>query len=151
MAEPFALEIAGDWQGAAARWTQIGCPYEQALALSEGGADAQRQAVALFEQLGAQPAAARVRQRMRAQGRTGIPRGPRPTTRANQAGLTSREVEVLRLLAEGLSNAEIAHRLSTSPKTVDHQVSAVLAKLQVHSRLQAITVASVIGLLPPTT
>ena len=149
MAEPFALEIAGDWQGAAARWARLGCPYEQALALSEGDADAQRQALALFEQLGAQPAAARMRQRMRAQGRTGIPRGPRPSTRANQAGLTSREVEVLRLLAEGLSNAGIARRLSTSPKTVDHHVSAILAKLEVRSRAQAITAASALGLLSP--
>lgn len=149
MAEPFALEMAGDWQGAAARWAELGCPYEQALTLSEGDADAQRQAIALFERLGAQPAAARVRQRMRSQGRTGIPRGPHPSTRANQAGLTSREVEVLRLLAEGLSNTEIARRLSTSPKTVDHQVSAILAKLEVRSRAQAITAASALGLLPP--
>lgn len=149
MAEPFALEIAGDWQGAAARWAQIGCPYEQALALSEGDADAERQALALFEQLGAQPAVARVRQRMRQQGRRGIPRGPRPSTRANQAGLTTREVGVLLLLAEGLSNAQIARQFSTSPKTVDHQVSAILSKLEVHSRAQAITAASALGLLPP--
>ena len=148
-AEPVVLELVGDWQGAAARWAEIGCPYEQALALAEGDASAQRQALALFEQLGAQPAAAHLRQRMRQQGWTGIPRGPRPSTRANQAGLTSREVEVLLLLAEGLSNAQIARRLSTSPKTVDHQVSAILAKLQVHSRSQAITAASALGLLPP--
>jgi DNA-binding CsgD family transcriptional regulator len=149
LAEPFALEIAGDYQGAAARWAQIGCPYEQALALSEGDADAERQALALFEQLGAQPAAARVRQRMRTQGRTGIPRGPRPTTRANQAGLTNRQLEVLFLLAKGLSNAEIARRLSTSEKTVDHHVSAILAKLDVHSRARAITAASALGLFSP--
>lgn len=148
MAEPFALEIAGDWQGAVARWAQIGCPYEQALALSEGDADAQRQALALFEQLGAQPAAARVRQRMRAQGRTRIPRGPRHSTRANQAGLTSREMEVLCLLAEGLSNGEMARRLSTSEKTMEHHVSAIFAKLEVHSRVQAITKAAARGLLP---
>ncbi len=147
VAEPFALEMAGDWQGAAARWTQIGCPYEQALALAEGDADAQRQALAIFEQLGAQPAAVLVRQRMRRQGRPGIPRGPRPSTRANQAGLTSRQVEVLLLLAEGISNAEIASRLSTSFKTVDHHVSAILAKLEVHSRAQAITKAQALGLL----
>ncbi len=149
MAEPYARLLAHDWQGAAAWWGETGCPYEQALALAEGDADAERQALALFEQLGAQPAAARVRQRMRAQGRTGIPRGPRPSTRANQAGLTSREMEVLLLLAEGLSNAQIAHRLSTSSKTVVHHVSAIFSKLQVHSRLQAITTASTLGLLPP--
>jgi DNA-binding CsgD family transcriptional regulator len=151
MAKPFALEIAGDWQGAAAQWARIGCPYEQALALAEGDADAQRQALALLEQLGAQPAAARVRQRMRQQGRTSIPRGPRPSTRANLAGLTTREVDVLRLLAEGISNAQIAQRLSVSSKTVDHQVSAILAKLEVRSRMQAITAASALGLLHPPT
>ena len=147
IAEPFALEMAGNWQGAAALWTQIGCPYEQALALAEGDADAQRQALAIFEQLGAQPAAALVRQRMRQQGRPGIPRGPRPSTRANKAGLTSRQVEVLLLLAEGHSNPEIASRLSTSAKTIDHHVSAILAKLQVHSRAQAIAKAHTLGLL----
>jgi DNA-binding CsgD family transcriptional regulator len=149
IAEPYALELAGDWQRAAASWAEIGCPYAQALALAEGDVSAQRQAIALLEQLGAQPAAARVRQRMRQQGRTGIPRGPRPSTRANQAGLTTREIDVLRLLAEGLSNAEIARRLSVSSKTVDHQVSAILAKLEVHSRTQAITAASALGLLSP--
>jgi len=149
IAEPFARQLAGEWQSAATRWAEIGCPYEQALALAEGDAAAQRRALALFEQLGAQPAAARLRQRMRQQGRQGIPRGPRLSTRSNQAGLTNRQVDVLLLLAEGLSNAEIARRLSTSSKTVDHHVSAILAKLGVHSRTQAITAASTLGLLPP--
>lgn len=148
VSSPFAAELAGDWRAATALWEQIGCPYEQALALAEGDAAAQMQALALFEQLGAQPAAARLRQRMRAQGRRGIPRGPRLTTRSNQAGLTSREVEVLLLMAEGRSNAEIARQLSTSVKTVEHHVSAILAKLQVHSRAQAISAATTIGLLP---
>ena len=44
-------------------------------------------------------------------------------------------------------NAEIASRLSTSFKTVDHHVSAILAKLEVHSRAQAITKAQALGLL----
>jgi DNA-binding CsgD family transcriptional regulator len=149
IAEPFARLLACDWQGAAAWWAEVGCPYEQALALAQGDVGAQQQALALFAQLGAQPAAARLRQRMRQQGRVGIPRGPRPATRANPAGLTSREVEVLLLLAEGLSNAQIASRLSTSVRTVVHQVSAIFAKLQVHSRLQASTAAATLGLHPP--
>ena len=66
---------------------------------------------------------------------------------SGEARLTSREAEVLLLLADGLSNAEIACRLSTSLKTVDHQVSAILAKLDVHSRAQAVTEASALGLL----
>ncbi len=140
IAKPFARQIAGDWQGAAALWEQIGCPYEQALALADGDASAQRDALALFEQLGAQPAVAMMRRRLRLQGIAGIPRGARPSTRANQAGLTSRQQEVLQLMAQGLSNAEIASRLFASPKTIEHHVSAVLAKLGVHSRAQAIRV-----------
>jgi DNA-binding NarL/FixJ family response regulator len=50
-------------------------------------------------------------------------------------------MEVLRLVAQGLSNAEIAARLHISPKTADHHVSAILAKLDVHSREEAATLA----------
>jgi AAA ATPase domain len=71
IAEPFARQIAGDWPEAAALWAEIGCPYEQALALAEGDASAQQDALVLFEQLGAQPAAALVRQRLRQQGMQG--------------------------------------------------------------------------------
>jgi DNA-binding CsgD family transcriptional regulator/tetratricopeptide (TPR) repeat protein len=148
IAEPFSLQIAGDWRGAAALWAQIGCPYEQAFALADGDAEAMRGALALFERLGAQPAMALVRRRLRQQGIGGIPRGPRPSTRTNQAGLTTRQLEVLELLAEGLSNAEIASRLFTSPKTVEHHVSAVLAKLGAHSRAQAIGTAHQLELIP---
>jgi DNA-binding CsgD family transcriptional regulator/tetratricopeptide (TPR) repeat protein len=138
----FALQMEGDWQGAAAAWEQLGCPYEQALALLDGGEAAQRQALEIFERLGARPAAARVRQRLRQAGVRRLPRGPRPATQANPRGLTARQLEILRLLAEGLHNAEIADRLSTTTKTVDHHVSAVLAKLEAHSRTEAVRLAS---------
>ena len=105
-------------------------------------------ALAIFERLGAQPAATLVRQRLRQQGIGGIPRGPRPSTRANQAGLTVRQLEVLELVAEGFSNSEIAGQLFTSPKTVEHHVSAVLAKLGAHSRAQAISAAHRLEILP---
>jgi DNA-binding CsgD family transcriptional regulator len=146
-AEPFALQMAGDWQGAAALWARIGCPYERALAFIDGDEPALKRALALFEELGARPAANLVRQKLRHQGATDIPRGPRPATRQNAAGLTNRQLEVLLLMAEGFHNAEIASQLTTSLKTVDHHVAAILAKLEVHSRAQAIAVAYARGLL----
>ena len=64
-------------------------------------------------------------------------RGPRPSTRANFGGLTSREIEILGLLDEGLRNVDIAMRLHLSPKTVDHHVSSVISKLGVKTRGEA--------------
>jgi DNA-binding CsgD family transcriptional regulator len=145
---PYALELAGDWRAAAAAWEQLGCPYEQALALMEGDEPAQREALAIFERMGAAPAAAIVRHQLRAAGVRGLPRGPRLATQANPQGLTPRQLEVLLLLAEGLHNSEIADRLSTTPKTVEHHVSAVLAKLEVRSRAEAVRRAYQLGLVP---
>jgi DNA-binding CsgD family transcriptional regulator len=136
-ARPFALHMAGDWRAAAEEWRRLDCPYEQARALADGDPVAQIAALEIFDRLGAQPAAGALRRKMRAAGITGIPRGPRPATRENPFGLTPRQVDILRLLADGLTNAEIAARLHLSPKTVEHHVSTVLAKLDVHSREEA--------------
>jgi DNA-binding NarL/FixJ family response regulator len=75
-----------------------------------------------------------------------IRRGPRASTRANPAGLTQREMEVLVLLADGLRNAEIADRLFLTPKTVRHHVSAILGKLDVETRTEAARAASQLGI-----
>ena len=88
-----------------------------------------------------------VARKLRARGARGIPRGPRAHTRDNAAHLTAREVDVVRLLAEGLRNAAIAERLFVSPRTVDHHVSSVLRKLGVTSRGEAAAVAARAGLL----
>jgi DNA-binding CsgD family transcriptional regulator len=147
---PFALHMAGDWRAAADCWEQIGCPYEQALALMDGDEGAQRAALALFERLGASPAAEIVRRQLRAAGARGLPRGPRVATQGNPQGLTTRQLEILLLLAEGLHNAEIADRLSTTPKTAAHHVSAILAKLNARSRGEAVRLAYHLGILPQT-
>jgi len=85
-------------------------------------------------------------ERLRALGVRTIPRGPRPRTQLNPAGLTSRELEVLALLGQGLRNVDIAGRLVVSPKTVDHHVSAILRKLGVSNRVAAAEEAVRLGL-----
>jgi DNA-binding CsgD family transcriptional regulator len=137
IATPFVLHLAGDWRGAAMAWKRLGCAYEQARALADGDRAAQIAALTIFDRLGAQPAAAAVRRRMQVAGLPNIPRGPRPTTRDNPCNLTTRQMDILTLLTADLTNAEIAARLYISPKTVDHHVSAVLAKLHVHTRQAA--------------
>ena len=83
---------------------------------------------------------------MRDLGLRTIPRGPRRTTRAAPAGLTAREQEVLALVSEGLADREISERLFISERTVQHHVSAVLAKIGVSSRTAAAREATRIGL-----
>ena len=90
--------------------------------------------------------AAIVARNLRERGVRDLPRGPRPSTRRNPANLTSREIEVLALVAEGLTNAQIAERLFLAPRTVDHHVSAILRKLDVQSRIQAAAEARRLGL-----
>ena len=141
--DPYALAAAGDWRAAAAVWEQLGCPYERAHALAAAPDEqALLTALDLAVGLGADPLTARLRARLRAHGVQRVPRGPRAATRANPAGLTDRQLDVLALLREGLTNAEIAKRLVLSVKTVDHHVSAVLDKLGVDNRHDAVRVAA---------
>jgi DNA-binding CsgD family transcriptional regulator len=152
IAEPFALQIAGNWRAAADAWQALGCPYERAVALTEcDSEDASRQALEIFERLGAAPMAAITRRKLRSSGVRGIPRGVQDRTRENPHGLTRRELQVLSLLAEGCRNADIARRLFLSEKTVGHHVSAILTKLQARSRGEAAAMASQQGLLTPPT
>lgn len=144
---PYALQIGGHWREAALEWARLGCPYEQALALLEGDESAMREALSLLEGLGAGAVVKRCRDHLREAGVRGLARGPRAATSANPAGLTPREMQILELLADGLSNADIARRLVRSEKTVDHHISAILRKLDVRSRNEAAAVARRTGFI----
>jgi len=148
LAEPHRLHLAGRHLEAAGVWESLGMPYERALELVESGDDQSvREGLDLLDRLGADAIAAKIRRGLREAGRVDVPRRRRPATRANPAGLTSRQVEVLRLLDEGLTNAELASWLFISPKTADHHVSAILTKLGVSTRAAAVDVARETGLL----
>ncbi|MGH2454777.1 MAG: LuxR C-terminal-related transcriptional regulator, partial [Candidatus Limnocylindria bacterium] len=135
-AGPHRLAIAGDGPGAVEAWRARGNPYETALALLDlDDPAAVREAHDILSRLGATAVLPKVAQRLRELGAP-VPRGPRPSTNGHVAGLTEREAEVAGLLAEGLSNREIAQRLVLSERTVGHHVSAVLGKLGARRRAE---------------
>jgi DNA-binding CsgD family transcriptional regulator len=147
LAAPFACELAGDWAQAAAAWRALDSPYEAALALTEADDDESvRRGYTELLELGARAAAAIVARRLRDRGAPQLPRGPRPATRRNPAGLTARELDVLALVARGLPTRDIASALVVSPRTVDHHVAAILRKLGVQNRRAAAREAIRLGL-----
>jgi DNA-binding CsgD family transcriptional regulator len=147
MPAPHAAMAAGDWRSAADAFGAVGWTYDRALMLSLLDDDAAlREALELARQLGAEPLAERITRRMRELGHR-VPRGPYRASRENPLNLTDRQLEVLRLLAEGLTNAEIAERLIVSPRTAEHHVAAVLMKLEAETRRDAVRRAVSLGLV----
>lgn len=144
---PYRRLFEGDWRAAAAAFDELRMPYERAMMLTHGAPEAVIDAVRILDGLGAAPVANRYRNQLRSRGVAGVPKAPSRKTRRNRAGLTPRQTEVLELLVENLSNPEIADRLFISPRTVDHHVSAILTKLNVTSRTEAVDAALELGAL----
>ena len=148
VAIPYRLLADGRFGEAAEAFQQVSTPYDGALALADSGDPALiRQSLDILDRLGADAVAAKLRFDLRAAGAQVVPGPRRASTRANPAGLTTRQVQVLQLLDAGLTNAELAQRLFLSVKTVDHHVSAILAKLEVTRRRDAVRRAREVGIL----
>ncbi|MBC7827897.1 MAG: AAA family ATPase [Chitinophagaceae bacterium] len=139
--EGYDVSSVAKAQKAAALWGRSGCPYTQALVLFMGSDDDKRRAITTIHKLGANIPYEKMKLEMRSSGIKSIPRGIRKTTQSNPALLTGRELDVIPLLKEGLQNKEIAARLFISTKTVDHHISSILFKLDVNSRVKAVTEA----------
>ncbi|TWD73029.1 regulatory LuxR family protein [Kribbella amoyensis] len=144
-----------DWDAAVEGWRAIGDVQQIAVTLvtaaevalrssnRSGAATRLRQAQELAERLGAAPLLTRIEELgARARLSPGTERAQRPGH-----GLTARELVVLRVLAQGRSNREIAAELFVSPNTVAHHVKSIFAKLAVNSRAEATALAHRSGLL----
>ena len=143
--EPWRTHLA-DPRSAVSAWLDVGIPYLAALAAIDAGDERSlRQALVLLDDLGAVATARLVRRRLRRAGARSVPAGARASTRANPHGLTPREQDVLDRLLSGMANSEIAQDLVISPKTVEHHVSSVLAKLGVADRRSAVDKARSTG------
>ena len=131
---PYGAMARRDWRAAADEFGELGWGYDRALMLSLlDDEEALAEAIGTARRLGAAPLTKRVAERLRERGLR-VPHGPRRTTLENPAGLTARQVEVLALVADGLTNAEIAERLIVSQRTAEHHVAAVMTKLGARTR-----------------
>ncbi len=151
VAAPYQKMIDGAWHEAADDWRSLGCPYWTAMSLGNApDLDAAREALEILDALPA-PAVRAAIVRDRHEKGLPVPRGPRTKKDETNAGLTARELDVLALLADGLSDADIATALFLSRKTVGHHVSAVLRKLDAPSRSRAVATATRRGIVPDPT
>ena len=145
--EPYKLLKEGKIKSAVEFWETKGCPYEKAFALFAGNEEDMKNALLIFQQIGANAVYEKIKMEMRASGIKKIPRGLRESTKTNPAQLTNRELDVLHLLQKGIQNKEIAGTLFISPKTADHHISNILFKLDVNSRSKAVAEAVRLGIL----
>jgi DNA-binding CsgD family transcriptional regulator/exonuclease VII small subunit len=118
---------------------------------AERAVAALQKAAGTFERLGAKPYQAEVEKELVALGAHAVPLlSPRQSRRLKQAGLTGRQVEVLRKLAQGMTNRDIAAELVLSPRTVEMHVANVLNKLGCNNRAEAVARGAELGLLETT-
>lgn len=145
--EPYRFELAGWHADAAQAWRDLGAPFDAAMAAVHS-TDAATAAAGLssLDALDVAASAARARRMLTERGIRSLPARPRTATLANPSGLTNRQLDVARLVARGLTNAELAQQLYISPKTADHHVSAVLSKLGLSSRRDIVRDAVSLGL-----
>tara|TARA_Y100001933_G_scaffold131604_2_gene131216 strand:+ start:2819 stop:5470 length:2652 start_codon:yes stop_codon:yes gene_type:complete len=140
------LELDGDPAAAAEALDRRALPFDAAMCRLAGARAGHPQlldqAVQGFDSLGCAAGADAARRLAEGQGvkvgRRPSARGGQRPARAHPLGLTPREVEVLTMMTEGASNAEIADRMSRSQRTVEHHVSSILGKLSASNRLEAI-------------
>ena len=147
VAEPYRLTLTGRHEQAAGWWQRAGAVFDEAMANADSAVTERRiEAIERLDLLGATATADRLRHLLRGEGVTQLPARPRTSTRDNPSGLTNRQLDVAKLVARGLTNAEIAERLFISTKTADHHVSAVLGKLGMPNRRAVINRAGELGL-----
>ncbi|GAA5211454.1 AAA family ATPase [Microbacterium kyungheense] len=145
--EPYRLELSGSHAEAAQSWRDLGAPFDAAIAAVHATDAATAAAgIASLDALDVPATAARARRMLTERGIRSLPARPRSATLANPSGLTNRQLDVARLVARGLTNAELAQQLYISPKTADHHVSAVLSKLGLASRRDIVRAAAALGL-----
>ena len=141
-----AAMARGAWRDAAGAFQAIGWEYDRALMLCRADDEgALVEGLEIARTLGAKPLIGYITNRMRELDLT-VPQGRRRTTRQNPAGLTARQLDVLALLTQGLTNAEIADKLFLSTRTAEHHVAAVLSKLGAASRQEAARRAEQLGI-----
>jgi DNA-binding NarL/FixJ family response regulator len=144
--------ITGAWTEAADDWERLGSPWWAAVSRTYAPElEAARAGASELERMGAVAVRDRILRDRRAQGLP-VPRGPRaPMPGAPVDGpLSAREMDVLGLLVDGLTDAQIAEQLFLSPRTVGHHVSSVLHKLDEPTRARAVAAAVRRGLVAPT-